>query len=475
MSRQPSTMRTVAAAAVAAFAPCLADAALAIRNTPRSALTAAVVTTKQSDEADRISGTLQSAAEALKFKSLETCTAAYKKLKHRRCGEDEEAEWDVLDGGTVRSLSHGWSWKSRKDLKHDEDGNQIIVKQAPMKLEHHILYQPPMSYTGVPDSHRGWDYRHHGDDWMALGNCGGTDQSPVDLKRHVDTKGLTKYVMWFDYYVDPNLNSSHSAILQNDGHGLRYLVQPNGIDLGFVKVGSEEYTASEYMFHTPSEHSIDGAIFQAELQIYNRAKTGGLVAIAMFFKEGKSNPFLAAMMKSMHGEAPRWTMKNGTARGRLRGDIPDAFDLEKLLPQGNAARERAFFNYRGSLTQPPCTGGVDWWVLSSPIQASRAELRFVKRAIYGSRSTSHGNARASMPLGGRQVMSGLVGFQHAVKDRSVPGWATLDEAVVQQVPSGDEPWNPDSGTQNGKPPPKADVDDETADEDNAKDVEAEAT
>eukprot|EP00932_Pfiesteria_piscicida_P016786 SRR837773.3694.p2 GENE.SRR837773.3694~~SRR837773.3694.p2 ORF type:complete len:351 (+),score=124.39 SRR837773.3694:43-1053(+) len=336
-----------------------------------------------------------------------------------------------------------------------------------------------MSYTGVPSSTRGWDYRRHGDDWLALGNCGGPDQSPIDLRRHVDVKGLTKFVLWFDYYLDPNLNSSHTAYVENDGHGLRYVAQAGGVDLGYVKVGAEEYTAAEYILHSPSEHTIEGAVFPAELQIYNRAKSGGIVAISIFFREGASSLFLADMVKSMGGEGPRWHVKAGGAvRGTLRGSLPGAFDLEKLIPKGDAAKERAFFNYKGSLTQPPCTGGVDWWVLSSPVTASREELRFVKRAIFGSRSTRHGNARATMPLGQRQVTAGLVGFQHAVKDRSFPGWATMDEAVEPRGYSGgDMPWGPHWVPKEGQPaaPASEEDDDDDGEEDHAADVEAEPT
>jgi len=394
-------------------------AALTLRVAPRSLLAAE----HGSDEA------AHSSSKEARFSSLGSCSAAYEQLEEK-CKDEHEG-----------SLSHGWPWQSRGRLVDDEGGNRLIVKSVPMPSYSNVLYQPPTSYTGVPSSTKGWDYRHHGDDWTGLGQCGGPDQSPIDLRRHVDVKGLTKSVLWFDYYLDPDLNASHSAVLTNDGHGLRYQVGPNSVDFGFIKVGAEEYTAAEYLMHAPSEHTIEGAVFPVEMQVFNRAKSGGILAVAIFFREGKSNAFLGALMESMAGEGPRWTVKRGLGRGRVNGSLRAAFDLEALIPKGDAAVERAFFNYKGSLTQPPCTTGVEWWVLSSPITASREELRFVKAAIFGSRSSKHGNARATMPLGQRKVMAGLVGFQHAVKDRLFPGWAALDEAQqVRGYSAGDSPW-----------------------------------
>mmetsp|Transcript_9671 Transcript_9671/g.21225 ORF Transcript_9671/g.21225 Transcript_9671/m.21225 type:complete len:482 (+) Transcript_9671:173-1618(+) len=365
------------------------------------------------------------------FESLSQCNAAY---------ADLAARFDAVPAHEGPAWTPS-GWQSRGGLVDDEKDNKLIIRSAPIDTVGDVLYHPPMSYTGFADP-GGWDYRHHGEDWGKFGMCATAQhQSPIDFKRHVDVKGLTKSVLWFDYYVDPKLKPSSKALVINDGHGLRYRARDNGIDLGYVKVGSQEFTAAEYILHTPSEHTIDGATFPAELQIYNRARDGGYVAVGIFFREGESNDFLAALSTAAENTPPVWTLKAGRAVTRIEGSLQAAFDLERLIPKGDAAKERAFFNYNGSLTMPPCTEGVDWWVLSSPVSASRAELRFLRDAIFSSASSQHGNTRSTMPLGNRKVRSGLVGLQHAVKDRLFPGWATLDEATNPRgYSSGDIPW-----------------------------------
>merc|ERR1719321_2497309 len=105
----------------------------------------------------------------------------------------------------------------------------------------------------------------------------------------------------------------------------------------------------------------------------------------------------------MGPRGPNWTTKDGTGVGLVKGIFPQAFDLEGVIPKGDVSREASFYNYQGSLTQPPCTGGVDWWVLSKPISASREEIRFIRKAIFMSESSRHGNARESQPLGNRKI------------------------------------------------------------------------
>mmetsp|Transcript_43076 Transcript_43076/g.125318 ORF Transcript_43076/g.125318 Transcript_43076/m.125318 type:complete len:443 (+) Transcript_43076:140-1468(+) len=355
-----------------------------------------------------------------RFESLDACIDEVARLANA----DKRAEGHDLHSDRP--------WLMRGGLVHDADGNRIVDHSVAGRRPRRQLYSPPA----------GWDYRHHGDDWRHLGECGGPWQSPVDLDRYVGVRGQTKSLLWFDYYVDPTLNASSQGNLVNDGHGLRYKVRDGRVDFGFVKVGARTYVASEYLFHAPSEHSIDGAVFPLELQIYNQAADGKVVAVGLFFREGASNPFIAAMKASLNDSAPVWTM-NGQGVGKIRGEFEAAWNLEALIPKGDPAMERTFYNYQGSLTYPPCTTGVDWWVLSSPLTASREEIRFIKKAIFGSRSTQHGNARASMALENRTIRVGLIGFQHAVKGHEVPSWEYLDEYKSPRgYPASDAPWGP---------------------------------
>lgn len=72
------------------------------------------------------------------------------------------------------------------------------------------------------------------------------------------------------------------------------------------------------------------------------------------------------------------------------------FDPKKLLPRGVGSGK--FYTYSGSLTTPPCTEGVNWYVYEKPITLSDAQLLQLK-------SFYEGNDRHLQEPNGRQVVT----------------------------------------------------------------------
>jgi carbonic anhydrase len=94
---------------------------------------------------------------------------------------------------------------------------------------------------------------------------------------------------------------------------------------------------------------------------------------------------------------------NATSR-KLWSSFPAPGSVEKKAPgiRINAAgllpANRAYYTYRGSLTTPPCTEGVTWFILKTPIEASNDQINAFA-ALF-----PH-NARPIQPLGARMVRS----------------------------------------------------------------------
>jgi carbonic anhydrase len=77
------------------------------------------------------------------------------------------------------------------------------------------------------------------------------------------------------------------------------------------------------------------------------------------------------------------------------------FNPELLLPASALKGKGGFVNYRGSLTTPPCTEGVDWVVFSDPVPvAGNDVLDFLEFAGNG---TPGFNARPLQPLNDREM------------------------------------------------------------------------
>ena len=66
-------------------------------------------------------------------------------------------------------------------------------------------------------------------------------------------------------------------------------------------------------------------------------------------------------------------------------------DLNALLPDN-----RAYYSFAGSLTTPPCSEGVSWFVLKTPVQVSAEQIARFGR-VYAM------NARPVQPLNGRVI------------------------------------------------------------------------
>jgi carbonic anhydrase len=78
-------------------------------------------------------------------------------------------------------------------------------------------------------------------------------------------------------------------------------------------------------------------------------------------------------------------------------DLPSvSIDLANLLPQS-----RGFLHYKGSLTTPPCTEGIRWYVMDSPIQMSQEQI-----AAFTSVPHMDGSDRPTQPLNGRTLEQG---------------------------------------------------------------------
>ena len=69
-----------------------------------------------------------------------------------------------------------------------------------------------------------------------------------------------------------------------------------------------------------------------------------------------------------------------------------SFSAGDLLPD-----EHAYYRYDGSLTTPPCSEGVKWFVLTNPVQMSVAQIDAFRNVV-------RQNNRPVQPLGDRRVM-----------------------------------------------------------------------
>jgi carbonic anhydrase len=369
-----------------------------------------------------------------RFETLEECEKAYEELLGKSGGSVTTDPEPATTTTTTTTLEEGTTTTTLAPLKKAEVGSME-------KDDAKVGYKPPKAGSGKGSNSEGWDYKEHGKDWASTvpgaEGCSGSKQSPVDITKFVDIGGQTKSVLWFDYYSDPSLSENMHFSLGNSGHGIFFA--SDQIDLGYVKIGMDESEAFEYVFHAPSEHTVDGQVYPLELQILHKTPSGGTLGVAILFKNGKSNDFLKGLVEAAP-DVPQWHMETGATSTTISSKIAAAFNLEGVLNKGavHPGGDLTFYNYEGSLTAPPCTEGVDWYVSADAVEATREEIKHITESVYASESTSSGNNRATQKMGSRKVLVAHTGFQHHIKHH---GHKADEPPMSRGYASQDAPWH----------------------------------
>jgi carbonic anhydrase len=200
----------------------------------------------------------------------------------------------------------------------------------------------------------------------------GRSQSPVDLTTANARPGNPAYSA-----TSMRISShEHVASLLDNGHTIQVTVEEGGTLT--TRLGT--YQLKQFHFHAPSEHTLDGRTFPLEVHFVHESADGHLAVIGIFFLEGAANENLAKLIAHLPA---------GSGQSAHLPSEKIDLDLHLLM-------NRTAFTYMGSLTTPPCTEGVEWFVLREPVSASREQL-----AAFAERLKN--NHRPVQPLNGRPI------------------------------------------------------------------------
>lgn len=224
-----------------------------------------------------------------------------------------------------------------------------------------------------PASHQAahWGYNNQRA-WAGVsGLCGrGQEQSPINLSSAAPMAEV------------PDLTPRYLPVdggFVNNGHTLQFNPAESAATLS---IGQDSYAFAQFHFHAPAEHMLDRRAYPAELHFVHRNEAGQLAVVGVFIEEGAENSALAALL----AHAPR---EHGDEFAEHL-----SVNLMALLPP-----DRAYFAYAGSLTTPPCSEGVRWNVLRTPITASPQQIAALREALGSS-------SRHTQPVNGRTVLLG---------------------------------------------------------------------
>jgi carbonic anhydrase len=215
--------------------------------------------------------------------------------------------------------------------------------------------------------------------WEACAGTSNTErQSPLDIDSIV---------------VDRHLGPLHLQLhetplaLSNNGHTIEEEYEPGSS----IALNGVIYDLTQFHFHTLSEHTIAGQHAMMELHaVFADPASSNKAVVALLFNIGRTNRFIGELLA--HGLPAK------------SGDVVDVPSQEINLADAltNAAR---YYTYPGSLTTPPCTETVTWFVLHDPAQLSKRQFEAF-RAILGN------NFRPLQKRNSRVVRSTVSDWEH---------------------------------------------------------------
>ncbi|MFN8476066.1 MAG: carbonic anhydrase family protein [Anaerolineae bacterium] len=195
----------------------------------------------------------------------------------------------------------------------------------------------------------------------------GKQQSPVDIP---SSAALNPADLKFDYKPSP-LN------VLNNGHTIQGMYEAGST----LTVDGVPYKLVQFHFHNPSEHEANGKLDAMELHLVHQNADGGLAVVGVWIEPGAENKALAPVFSNLPKEQQEAKVVPG-ATVNAAGFLPAT---------------QTYYRYDGSLTTPPCTQGVKWLVMSTPVTASAEQLAAYKAIMYPTN-------RPVQALNGRQFL-----------------------------------------------------------------------
>lgn len=174
----------------------------------------------------------------------------------------------------------------------------------------------------------------------------GHQQAPIDIRGARLNKALAP--LEFHYMAA-------APTLENNGRTLVLHPRPGS----YIVANGKRYDLIQLDFHRPSEIAVKGKLTEMDVELLHKSADGAMAIVAIRLAEtlDRPNAVLAAL----------WTRQPAAG---------SSVQLTELVnPAGLLPPDRGYWSFDGSLTTPPCTEGVRWFVLEQELGVSRDQWR----------------------------------------------------------------------------------------------------
>jgi carbonic anhydrase len=154
---------------------------------------------------------------------------------------------------------------------------------------------------------------------------------------------------------------------------------------GTLEFGGAKWALRQYHFHTPSEHRVQDEYYPFEAHFVHERIGTAPAGASKVLVLGFLMDFTGTSASSGGSGDPLQTALNRASAIAAPGA---ATQIGPLNFGGLAAlvARSAVYNYAGSLTTPPCSEGVTWLVVATPVKLEERSFNIAKKVIrYNSR------------------------------------------------------------------------------------------
>lgn len=220
----------------------------------------------------------------------------------------------------------------------------------------------PLAAPSAPASPRPVHWGYSGENapsaWATLdpayAMCGtGTSQSPVNIVKQENTDERTLKID----YLSTSFTIAHNEHVDeiiNNGHTIQITPKEGST----ITINGKVFHLKQFHFHTPSEHTIDGKHAPMEMHMVHQSDDKSLAVIGLLCEEGAENKNFTNLIS---------VLPNAPGASQQHEDV--TIDIRSFLPASLSA-----YHYIGSLTTPPCTENVEWYVLKNRTTLSADQI-----------------------------------------------------------------------------------------------------
>lgn len=175
----------------------------------------------------------------------------------------------------------------------------------------------------------------------------GHEQSPIDIHGAHLNKSLAP--LDFHYITG-------TMAVENTGNLIVAHVNPGS----YFLADGVRYGLETIEFHSPSETLVHGKLTDMDVELVHRSSDGKMAIVEVRLTMDRGDPNAAMATLWAHLPAKAGVSEKTTEMVNAGGFLP---------------RDRGYWTYSGSLTTPPCTEGVRWFVMEQDLSISREQLR----------------------------------------------------------------------------------------------------